>query len=131
MSTHKYAHGLLSYVIVISADQCAQFTRRIVGFKKEESDYLLKFLYDHIALGADLQARMKWEKGSVIVWDNRVTVRKPFVDESLRHALTPEHRPIPLSWTGKMANAGIWLASHHKPSGTHSHRYLYPFKTFH
>jgi sulfonate dioxygenase len=44
-----------------------QFTRRIVGFKKEESDMLLKFLYDHIALCADLQARMKWEAGTVIV----------------------------------------------------------------
>ena len=50
-----------------------QFTRRIVGFKREESDYLLKFLYDHIALGADFQARVKWEKGTVVVWDNRVT----------------------------------------------------------
>lgn len=25
-----------------------QFTRRIVGFKKEESDALLKFLFDHV-----------------------------------------------------------------------------------
>lgn len=48
-----------------------QFTRRIVGFKKEESDYLLKFLYDHIALSQDIQARVKWAPGTVIVWDNR------------------------------------------------------------
>ena len=34
---------------------------------------LLKFLYDHIALSADLQARVKWEEGTVVVWDNRVT----------------------------------------------------------
>jgi sulfonate dioxygenase len=33
----------------------------------------LKFLYDHVALGADFQARVKWEKGTVVVWDNRVT----------------------------------------------------------
>ncbi|KAK5131126.1 hypothetical protein LTR08_001274 [Meristemomyces frigidus] len=58
----------------------AQFTRRIVGFKKEESDYLLKFLYDHIALGADLQARVKWEKGTVVVWDNRVTAHTAILD---------------------------------------------------
>ena len=57
-----------------------QFTRRIVGFKKEESDYLLKFLYDHIALGADLQARVKWEKGTVVVWDNRVTAHSAILD---------------------------------------------------
>lgn len=28
-----------------------QFTRRIVGYKKEESDALLKFLFDHLAFG--------------------------------------------------------------------------------
>jgi sulfonate dioxygenase len=50
-----------------------QFTRYIVGFKQEESDYLLKFLYDHIALSQDLQARVKWKAGTVVVWDNRVT----------------------------------------------------------
>ncbi|RMY05690.1 hypothetical protein D0867_09946 [Hortaea werneckii] len=57
-----------------------QFTRRIVGLKKEESDYLLKFLYDHIALCADLQARVKWEKGTVICWDNRVTAHTAILD---------------------------------------------------
>ncbi|KAK5011714.1 hypothetical protein LTR28_007253 [Elasticomyces elasticus] len=48
------------------------FTRRIVGFEKEESDCLLEFLYHHMALEADFQARVQWEKGTVIVWDNRV-----------------------------------------------------------
>ena len=46
-----------------------QFTRYIVGFKQEESDYLLKFLYDHIALSQDLQCRVKWRPGTVVVWD--------------------------------------------------------------
>src|SRR5690606_30323551 len=49
-----------------------QFTRYIVGLKKEESDLLLNFLYDHLAKGADFQARVRWEKGTVVVWDNRV-----------------------------------------------------------
>ncbi|KXT11903.1 hypothetical protein AC579_10493 [Pseudocercospora musae] len=57
-----------------------QFTRRIVGFKKEESDFLLKFLYDHIAFSADIQARLKWEKGTVIVWDNRLTAHTALLD---------------------------------------------------
>ncbi|KAL9114463.1 MAG: hypothetical protein Q9227_001544 [Pyrenula ochraceoflavens] len=48
-----------------------QFTRYIVGFKKEESDMLLKFLYDHMAYSQDLQCRVKWEKGTVVVWDVR------------------------------------------------------------
>ncbi|EGX88781.1 Taurine catabolism dioxygenase TauD/TfdA [Cordyceps militaris CM01] len=57
-----------------------QFTRDIVGLKKEESDTLLKFLYDHLAYGADFQARVKWEEGTVVVWDNRVTQHTALVD---------------------------------------------------
>lgn len=57
-----------------------QFTRRIVGYKKEESDFLLKFLYDHIAAGLDFHARVKWEKGTVVVWDNRVTSHTALLD---------------------------------------------------
>lgn len=55
-------------------------TRDIVGLKKEESDTLLKFLYDHLALGADFQARVKWEDKTVVVWDNRVTQHSALVD---------------------------------------------------
>jgi sulfonate dioxygenase len=44
------------------------FTRRIVGFKVEESEYLLKFLFDHISKGADFQIRARYEPGSVVVW---------------------------------------------------------------
>lgn len=41
----------------------------VVGFKKEESDFLLKFLSDHIMLGHDMQCRVKWANGTVVVWD--------------------------------------------------------------
>ena len=44
-------------------------TRYIVGYKKEESDLLLKFLFDHVALSQDLQTRVKWTPGTVVVWD--------------------------------------------------------------
>ncbi|KAI9053011.1 hypothetical protein LZ554_003281 [Drepanopeziza brunnea f. sp. 'monogermtubi'] len=57
-----------------------QFTRSIVGYKQEESDVLLKFLYDHIAYGADFQARVKWQEKTVVVWDNRVTSHSALVD---------------------------------------------------
>jgi sulfonate dioxygenase len=40
-----------------------------VGYKKEESDNLLNFLYDHIAFGADFQARVQWKPRMVIFWD--------------------------------------------------------------
>jgi len=57
-----------------------QFTRYVIGYKKEESDMLLKFLYDHIAFGADFQARVKWQAKTVIVWDNRVTCHSAILD---------------------------------------------------
>lgn len=57
-----------------------QFTRYIIGFKKEESDYLLKFLYDHMAFSQDLQCRVKWAPGTVVVWDNRVTAHSAQID---------------------------------------------------
>ncbi|KAG6843752.1 hypothetical protein H0H93_000243, partial [Arthromyces matolae] len=49
------------------------FTKRIVGFKTEESEWLLKFLFDHVAKGADFQIRAPYNAGTVVVWDNRVT----------------------------------------------------------
>ena len=73
------------------------FTRRIVDFKEEESEYLLKFLFDHISKGADFTVRASYEKGTVVVWDNRVTVHSATVDWEIdggqrRHAvrLTPQ-----------------------------------------
>lgn len=50
-------------------------TRKIIGYKQEESDLILKFLYDHIALGQDFQIRVKWAAKTVVVWDVR-----PFFD---------------------------------------------------
>ncbi|TCD61185.1 hypothetical protein EIP91_008810 [Steccherinum ochraceum] len=77
------------------------FTKYIVGFKDEESEYLLKFLFDHIAKGADFQIRASYHPGTVVVWDNRVTVHSAtndFEKVVRRHAvrLTPQAEvPIP------------------------------------
>ncbi|MCJ1426068.1 hypothetical protein MMC29_003970 [Sticta canariensis] len=57
-----------------------QFTRKIIGYKQEESDLILKFLYDHIALGQDFQVRVKWAAKAVVVWDNRVTAHSATLD---------------------------------------------------
>ena len=56
-------------------------TRHIVGYKKEESDTLLKFLYDHIAFGADFQARVKWAKNTVVVWDVSTDISELFPED--------------------------------------------------
>lgn len=69
-----------------------QFTRRIVGLKREESgescilrlvrvednrmshsDNILNFLFDHIDKSGDNQARVKWTPYTVVLWDNRIT----------------------------------------------------------
>ncbi|KAL1961792.1 hypothetical protein VTN77DRAFT_1042 [Rasamsonia byssochlamydoides] len=84
-----------------------QFTRKIVGYKKEESDYLLKFLFDHIALSQDLQARVKWTPGTVVVWDNRVTAHSALLDwenGQRRHLarITPQaERPFETPFEGE------------------------------
>jgi sulfonate dioxygenase len=51
------------------------FTSHIVGFKKEESDVLLNFLNLHIGLGIDFQVRVRWEPGTVVVFDNRTVLQ--------------------------------------------------------
>lgn len=40
----------------------------------------MEFLYAHVAGGQDFQARVKWKKGTVVVWDNRVTTHSSILD---------------------------------------------------
>ncbi|GBE78429.1 Alpha-ketoglutarate-dependent sulfonate dioxygenase [Sparassis crispa] len=79
-----------------------QFTRYIVGLKIEESNAILNLLYDHIDRSADVQARVKWEPYTVVLWDNRITAHTAIVDyldtKQRRHGarITPQaERPIP------------------------------------
>ncbi|TNY22144.1 alpha-ketoglutarate-dependent sulfonate dioxygenase [Rhodotorula diobovata] len=59
------------------------FSRRIIGLKQEESDAILGLLYDHLERGHDFSARARWgEKGTVVLWDNRVTAHSALVDWS-------------------------------------------------
>lgn len=44
--------------------------RQVEGFLPEESDNLLGFLHNHIR-SLDFSCRVRWEKGSVVVWDQR------------------------------------------------------------
>jgi sulfonate dioxygenase len=72
-----------------------------VGFDEEESDYLLGFLFDHIAKRQDFQCRVRYEQGTVLVWDQRVTNHSQTLDYPAgdrRHGfrLTPlANKPIP------------------------------------
>ena len=53
-----------------------EFFRGIVGMKDQESEMLLKFLINHICMGHDFQARVQWERYSVVMFDGRTTLRK-------------------------------------------------------
>lgn len=46
------------------------FTDRIVGLSRPESDGLLRMLYD-VSTRPELTCRVRWEPGTVTIWDNR------------------------------------------------------------
>ena len=48
----------------------AGFTRRIEGIRRQESDALLRFLFEHVKNPA-FQCRFRWEPYSLAMWDNR------------------------------------------------------------
>ncbi|ORY25434.1 hypothetical protein BCR39DRAFT_544078 [Naematelia encephala] len=56
------------------------FSQRIVGWKKEESDYLLQFLHDVIVKSVDFQVRASYDDNTVVVWDNRISSHSAIVD---------------------------------------------------
>ncbi|KAM0747091.1 TauD-domain-containing protein [Meredithblackwellia eburnea MCA 4105] len=77
------------------------FARRIIGLKQEESDALLRFLFDHIAKATDIQVRVRWRPKTVVLWDNRITVHSAIADfgstGQVRHGarITPQgERPF-------------------------------------
>ncbi|WWD18271.1 hypothetical protein CI109_102721 [Kwoniella shandongensis] len=79
------------------------FTTSIQGMKTEESKGLLEWLFAYIARGADFQARVKWEEGTVIVWDQRRAQHTATLDTlpgKRRHMIriTPlAGKPIPVT----------------------------------
>jgi taurine dioxygenase len=55
------------------------FTTRIKELRANESDALLKMLFDH-AETPEFQCRFKWQPGSVAFWDNRATIHHAMWD---------------------------------------------------
>jgi taurine dioxygenase len=49
------------------------YTTRIVELSPTESRAILGLLFAHIAERVDLQIRIRWEPGTVTIWDNRCT----------------------------------------------------------
>lgn len=56
------------------------FTHRINDIPPQESDRILRFIYDHIAYGVQFQTRFRWGNNSVAIWDNRCVQHNPAWD---------------------------------------------------
>ncbi|KAM5346320.1 hypothetical protein ACJ41O_009325 [Fusarium nematophilum] len=61
--------------------------RQVEGFLPEESQHLLSFLHNHIR-SLDFSCRVRWEKGTVVIWDQRAAGHSAvpdFQDNERRH----------------------------------------------
>ncbi len=50
----------------------SNYTTEILGFKESESTRILELLFDVIA-NPDIQVRLKWTAGTLVVWEERIT----------------------------------------------------------
>ena len=62
------------------------FTDRIKGLSRQQSDALLAFLFAQFQR-PEFQARLRWEKNTVAIWDNRATVHYATNDYDSQHRL--------------------------------------------
>lgn len=74
------------------------FTVRIDGLREEESDAVLRVLFEHLAQPA-FQVRWRWQPGTVAIWDNRWTQHCALADyfpsrRRVRRATVLGERPI-------------------------------------
>jgi taurine dioxygenase len=73
------------------------FTLRFDGWTAEESQPLLRFLYQHAAR-PEFACRLQWQKGSLALWDNRSTWHYALNDyqgeRRLMHRITIEGVPL-------------------------------------
>ncbi|THF65302.1 TauD/TfdA dioxygenase family protein [Pseudothauera rhizosphaerae] len=62
------------------------FTSHIKGLPRQESDQLLNLLFARFTR-PDFHARLRWEKDTVAIWDNRATVHYAVADYAPQHRL--------------------------------------------
>lgn len=62
------------------------FTERVKGLPRQESDALLAFLFARFQR-PEVQARLRWEAHTVAIWDNRATVHYATADYDGQHRL--------------------------------------------
>jgi len=52
-----------------------EFITQLHGLKEGETRVLLDFILQHIITGHDFQARVKWQPKTIVMFDNRSTLR--------------------------------------------------------
>ena len=62
------------------------FTDRIKGLSRQQSDALLSFIFAQFQR-PEFQARLRWEKNTVAIWDNRATAHYATNDYGNEHRL--------------------------------------------
>lgn len=55
------------------------FTTHIEGLRRDESDALLAFLFQHVTTN-EFTCRFQWQTNSIAIWDNRCTQHRPIND---------------------------------------------------
>ena len=55
------------------------YTKQIIGLEKEESDLILKEIFEHQAR-LDLTCRFNWTENAVAIWDNRSVIHYAIAD---------------------------------------------------
>jgi alpha-ketoglutarate-dependent taurine dioxygenase len=68
------------------------FIKAIDGLRAGESNALLAYLNDELAARADLQARVRWEPDTLVVWDNRAVAHAGPIDGRLIQGERIVHR---------------------------------------
>jgi taurine dioxygenase len=61
-------------------------TTRIAGVSERESDWLLRFLIDHVR-SPQFQCRLRWAPGTIAFWDNRIVQHFAVPDYSERRVM--------------------------------------------
>ena len=55
-------------------------TETVEGLSHDESDALLRQLYDHTTTNPDFQYHHQWQKGDFVIWDDRATLHAATAD---------------------------------------------------
>lgn len=62
------------------------YTVRLLGVDRKESDAILGYLFEYVRM-PEFQCRFRWRKGSLAVWDNRVTQHYAIADYAERRLM--------------------------------------------